>query len=134
MNNSNGAEGRYSSDVMDHFLNPRNMGILKNHDAKGQVGNPVCGDMMVLYIKVGKKKGEEYLKDVKFQTLGCGAAIATSSILTEMAKGKTLKEAVKIGKTDVTKALGGLPPEKVHCSNLASDALKKAIKAYQKKS
>jgi len=126
--------GRYSDSVMDHFLNPRNMGEMKKADAVGRVGNPVCGDMMALYIKVGKKNGKEFLKDIKFQTLGCGAAIATSSALTEMAKGKTLDEAVEIEQKDVTKALNGLPPEKIHCSNLAADALKEAIVSYRKKS
>jgi len=110
------------------------MGEMKKADAVGRVGNPVCGDMMALYIKVGKKNGKEFLKDIKFQTLGCGAAIATSSALTEMAKGKTLDEAVEIEQKDVTKALNGLPPEKIHCSNLAADALKEAIVSYRKKS
>lgn len=121
----------YTEKVMDHFLNPRNLGKLKNAHSQGQVGNPVCGDIMTLYIKVSKNnKQEEILKDICFETLGCGAAIATSSIITEMAKGKTMKEAWKISNMQVAKELGGLPPEKLHCSNLAASALKKAIRNY----
>ncbi len=133
----------YSKKVMDHFRNPRNMGEIKDPDGMAQVGNPICGDVMRLFLKIGRKKekegvegkrGEEYIKDIKFQTLGCGAAIATSSMLTLMVKGKPLKDAGKITKKAVAEALGGLPPEKLHCSVLAADALKKAIEDYQMKS
>jgi len=124
----------YTRTVMDHFLNPRNMGRLKKPDATGEVGNPVCGDIMTLYIKVKKnKRGEDVLGEIGFETLGCGAAIATSSIITEMAKGKTVEKAWKISNMDVAEELGGLPPQKMHCSNLAASALKKAIRAYYKK-
>ncbi len=119
----------YTDKVMDHFHNPRNQGSIKDADAVGQVGNPVCGDVMKLYLKVEKDK----IKDIKFETLGCGAAIATSSMLTEMAKGKTLEEALKIEKLDIAKELGGLPPPKLHCSILAHDALGAAIKDYREK-
>ncbi len=124
----------YNDKVMDHFINPRNLGNIKDADGKGEVGNPVCGDMMNLYIKVDKKnvKGE-IISEIKFETLGCGAAIATSSIVTEMAKGKTLEEAEKISDLDVAQELGGLPPQKLHCSNLAASALKKAIRDYRSK-
>jgi len=121
----------YTRTVMDHFMNPRNMGHLDHPDATGEVGNPVCGDLMSLYIKVGKnKKGEDIVSDICFETLGCGAAIATSSIITEMAMGKTVKEAWRISNMDVASELGGLPPAKMHCSNLAASALKQAIKKY----
>jgi len=124
----------YTKTVMDHFMNPRNLGHLEKADATGEVGNPVCGDLMTLYIKVKKnKKGEDFIDNICFETLGCGAAIATSSIITEMAMGKTVKEAWKISNMDVASELGGLPPVKMHCSNLAASALKKAIKAYYKK-
>jgi len=124
----------YTKKVMDHFMNPRNLGHMEKPDATGSVGNPVCGDMMNLYIKVKKnKKGEDALNEICFETLGCGAAIATSSIITEMAKGKTMKEAWKISNMDVAKELGGLPPQKMHCSNLAASALKKAIRTYYDK-
>jgi nitrogen fixation NifU-like protein len=119
----------YSKKVMGHFRNPRNMGEIKNPDGMATVGNPVCGDIMKLYIKVKNNK----ISDIKFQTLGCGAAIASSSMLTTMVKGKALKEAEKITRKAVAKALGGLPPVKIHCSVLAADALKKAIEDYQKK-
>jgi nitrogen fixation NifU-like protein len=125
----------YSKKVIEHFTKPKNMGEIKNPSGVGTVGNPVCGDIMKLYIKVKKnKKGEEYLDDVKFQTLGCGAAIATSSIVTELVKGKPIKEALKLSdRKNITKELGGLPPEKLHCSLLADRALKKAIEDYRKK-
>jgi len=125
----------YSKKVIEHFTNPKNMGQIKNPSGVGKVGNPVCGDIMKIYIKVDKnKKGEEFIKDIKFQTLGCGAAIATSSIVTELVKGKTIKEALKISnRQNITKKLGGLPPSKLHCSLLADRALKKAIQDYQKK-
>jgi len=121
----------YSQKVMDHFTNPRNMGEIKNPSGRGRVGNPVCGDLMELQLKIVKKNGKDYIKDAKFQTFGCGAAIATSSILTEMVKGKTLDEALKITNLAVTEALGGLPPVKRHCSVLAEEALKKAIENYR---
>ncbi len=119
----------YSEKVMDHFRNPRNVGVIEDADGVGTVGNPVCGDLMSVYIKVEDNK----LKDVKFQTFGCGAAIATSSMVTELAKGKTLDEAQKITKKDVADALEGLPPVKMHCSNLAADALHAAIEDFKKK-
>jgi nitrogen fixation NifU-like protein len=123
---------KYSKEVMKNFMNPKNLGEIKNPDGIGKVGNPTCGDMMWLYIKVGKNnKGEEIIKDVKFKTFGCAAAIATSSMITQLAKGKTLKEAEKITRNDVAESLKGLPPIKMHCSNLASDALKAAIKDYE---
>jgi nitrogen fixation NifU-like protein len=117
----------YSEKVLDHFKNPRNVGEIKDADAEGTVGNPVCGDMMTMYIKVKDDK----IEDVKFKTFGCGAAIATSSMTTELAKGKTLDEALKITRQDVADALDGLPPVKMHCSNLAADALHEAIKNYK---
>ena len=123
----------YSEKVMEHFRKPRNMGKMENPDGVGKVGNPVCGDMMVIYIKVSKEKGKEIIKDIKVETFGCVSAIATSSVLTEMVKGKTLDEASKVTNNDVVKALGGLPPIKMHCSNLAAEALRAAIKDYKKK-
>ncbi len=119
----------YSEKVMEHFRNPRNMGEIKDADGVGTVGNPVCGDMMTIYIKVKDKR----LEDVKFKTFGCGAAIATSSMMTELAKGKTLEEAMKITRKDVADALEGLPPVKMHCSNLAADGLRAAIEDYYKR-
>lgn len=119
----------YSEKVMEHFASPRNVGEIKDADGIGKVGNPVCGDLMWIYIKV--KDGR--LEDVKFKTFGCGAAIATSSMITEMAKGKTLEEALKITRGDVADALDGLPPIKMHCSNLAADGLHAAIKDYLEK-
>ncbi len=116
----------YSDIVMDHFKNPRNVGEITDADGLGEVGNPVCGDMMSVYIKV---EGDR-IADIKFKTFGCGAAIAVSSMITEMAKGKTLDEAMKISNKDVAEALGGLPPNKLHCSNLGADALHSAIKNY----
>lgn len=123
----------YNKLVMDHFLNPKNQGVIKNPDGIGVSGNPVCGDLMKIYIKVKKNKGQEVIQDIKFETLGCAAAIATSSMVSELAKGKTVLEASKISRNDVAEALEGLPPIKMHCSNLASDALKEAIKDYSKK-
>lgn len=124
----------YSKKVLHHFKNPKNVGELKDADGVATVGNPHCGDIMKFYIKVKKgSKGEEFLKDIKFQTLGCGAAIATSSIITTMAKGKSLKEAEKISKIAIAQALGGLPPVKMHCSVLADEGLKKAIQDYREK-
>jgi nitrogen fixation NifU-like protein len=119
----------YTNKVMEHFKNPRNMGKIENADGVGKVGNPVCGDVMYVYIKVKDNK----ISDIKFQTMGCMAAIATSSMITELAKGKTLSEARKITNKDVADSLGSLPPLKMHCSNLAADALKKAIEDYEKK-
>jgi len=119
----------YSEKVMDHFANPRNVGEIPDADGIGKVGNPQCGDVMWLYIKV--KDG--ILTDIKFKTFGCGAAIATSSMITELAKGKTIEEAKKISRQDVADSLEGLPPTKMHCSNLAADALRDAIKDYETK-
>jgi nitrogen fixation protein NifU and related proteins len=125
---------QYSKEVMKNFMNPKNLGEIKNADGIGKVGNPVCGDMMWLYIKVDKdKKGKEIIKDIKFKTFGCAAAIATSSMITQLAKGKTIKEAEKITRDDVAGSLKGLPPIKMHCSNLANEALRAAIKDYNKK-
>lgn len=123
----------YSKKVMEHIRHPQNMGEIKNPDGVATVGNPVCGDIMRLFLKIEKKKGKDYIKDIKFQTLGCGAAIATSSMITTMVKGKPLSEAKKITKKAVADALGGLPPVKMHCSVLAADALRKAIEDYKKK-
>jgi nitrogen fixation NifU-like protein len=117
----------YSDKVMDHFANPRNVGVLADADGVGEVGNPVCGDMMTFYIKVDGDR----LADVKFQTFGCGAAIAVSSMVSEMAKGKTLAEAMAITNDLVAEELGGLPKNKMHCSNLGADALHEAIKNYR---
>jgi nitrogen fixation NifU-like protein len=119
----------YSKKVMEHFMSPRNVGEIKNADGIGEIGNPVCGDMMTFYIKVKDNK----IDDVKFKTFGCGAAIAVSSMVSEMAKGKTLDEALKISNKNVAKELGGLPKNKLHCSNLGADALHKAIENYKEK-
>jgi len=119
----------YTEKVMDHFRNPRNMGEIPDADGVGTVGNPVCGDLMTIYIKVK----DDRLEDIKFKTFGCGAAIATSSMITELARGKTLEEALKISRGDVADNLGGLPPIKMHCSNLAADGLHAAIQDYLKK-
>ena len=107
------------------------MGEMKDADAIGEFGNPTCGDLMAIYIKVKEKNGQEFIEDISFQTFGCAAAIATSSMITELAKGKTLEEASKITRDDVAESLDGLPPIKLHCSNLAADALKDAIKNYR---
>jgi len=115
---------------MEHFMNPRNVGEIEDADGVGEVGNPVCGDMMTFYIKVDD---DQRLSDVKFKTFGCGAAIAVSSMVSEMAKGKTIDEALKISRKDVADQLGGLPDNKMHCSNLGADALHKAIEDYRKK-
>ncbi|QGP90749.1 Iron-sulfur cluster assembly scaffold protein IscU [Neomoorella glycerini] len=120
----------YSEKVMDHFTNPRNVGEIENASGVGEVGNPVCGDIMRLYIQVE----DGIIKDVKFKTFGCGAAIATSSMVTEMVKGKTIEEALQITNKAVAEALDGLPAQKMHCSNLAADALHKAIEDFQNKS
>lgn len=119
----------YSEKVMEHFRNPKNVGEIPDADGVGTVGNPVCGDMMSIYIKVK----DNHLTDVKFKTFGCGAAVATSSMITELAKGKSLEDAMKITRRNVAESLGGLPPVKMHCSNLAADALHEAIKNYRKK-
>ena len=120
---------QYTKMVKDHFFNPRNVGEIKDADGVGTVGNPTCGDVMTIYIKVK----DEIIIDIKFKTFGCAAAVATSSILTEMAKGKMLDEALEITRDDVANELGGLPAIKLHCSNLAADALREAIKDYRKK-
>ena len=117
----------YSEKVMDHFENPRNVGEIKNANAVGQVGNPKCGDIMKIYMDIDEN---EVIKDVKFKTFGCGAAIATSSMATEMVKGKTVDEALKLTNKAVMEALDGLPPEKIHCSVLAEEAIKSAIDNY----
>ena len=117
----------YSKTVMDHFRNPRNVGTIEDADGIGEVGNPLCGDMMTIYLKV--KDG--YIDDIKFQTFGCGSAIAVSSMLTELAMGKSLVEAKNITNKDVAKALEGLPKNKLHCSNLGADALHMAIENYE---
>ncbi len=119
----------YNEKVKDHFFNPRNVGEIKDADGVGTVGNPSCGDIMTIYIKVKDEK----IEDIKFKTYGCAAAIASTSIATEMVKGKTLEEAEKLTRDDVANELGGLPAIKMHCSNLASDALREAIKDYRKK-
>jgi nitrogen fixation NifU-like protein len=127
----------YTKKVLEHFKNPHNYGKMKNPDGVGKVGNVACGDVMWLYIKIGKKKiknkEQEIIKDIKFETYGCTAAIASSSMITDIAKGKTLDQAINISKDDVVKSLGGLPPIKIHCSVLATDALAEAIYDYMKK-
>jgi len=117
----------YSQKVMEHFMSPRNVGEVEDPDGVGEVGNPVCGDVMRITIKVV----DDHIADIKFKTLGCGAAIATSSIITEMAKGMGLDEAMKVSRAAVADALDGLPPNKMHCSNLAADGLHKAIEDYR---
>ena len=119
----------YSEKVMQHFKKPQNMGEIPDADGVGSVGNPTCGDLMTMYIKVKDNR----IEDVKFKTYGCGAAIATSSMTTELAKGKTVDEAMKITRASVADSLGGLPPVKMHCSNLAADALHAAIEDYKQK-
>lgn len=120
----------YSEKVLEHFTNPRNIGTIENPDGYGKVGNPVCGDLMEIFIRVK----DDIIKDIKFRTFGCGSAIATSSMVTELAKGKHVDEAMRITRNDVANELDGLPPRKMHCSNLASDALHEAIKDYKGKS
>lgn len=125
---------KYNKKVLREFMNPKNMGEIKNSDGIGKIGNPTCGDIMWIYIKVARdKKGNEILKDVKFKTFGCAAAIATSSKVTQLAKGKKVEDAEKIKYSDVVKSLGGLPNIKVHCSTMATEALKKAILDYKKR-
>ena len=117
----------YSKKVMEHFMNPRNVGVIENPDGYGKVGNPVCGDVMEIFISVK----DDIITDIKFRTFGCGSAIATSSMVTELAKGKHVDEAMKITRGDVATELEGLPAQKMHCSNLAADALHEAIKDYK---
>ncbi len=117
----------YTDKVMDHFQNPRNVGEIEAPDGVGEVGNPVCGDIMKIYLKIK----DDRIEDIKFKTFGCGAAIATSSMVTEMVMGKTLDEALAVTREAVAEALGGLPPNKMHCSNLAADAVHKAIEDYR---
>lgn len=144
---------QYSKEVMDHFYNPRNVGEIKDADGIGQVGNVRCGDVMYVYIKVGRRSqvagrkedrqttsdkrqtdtSEEFIEDIKFKTLGCAAAIATSSMMTELAKGKSLEEAKHISRDDINQALGVLPRQKYHCSILSADGIQKAIKDYESK-
>jgi nitrogen fixation NifU-like protein len=119
----------YNDKVRDYFLNPRNVGALENPDAVGEVGNTTCGDVMKIYLKIENER----IVDISFETYGCAAAIATSSIATEMVKGKTLDEAVQLKNRDVIQALGELPPEKVHCSVLAEEAIKAAVEDYRKR-
>ncbi|MFA5247646.1 MAG: Fe-S cluster assembly scaffold protein NifU [Patescibacteria group bacterium] len=119
----------YTQKVLDHFKNPHNQGVIEDADAVGQEGNPVCGDVMKIYLKIENN----IIKDVKFETLGCAAAVAVSSDLTDMVKGKTLEEALKVTKDDIVNDLGGLPPVKLHCSMLGVDALHKAIENYKNK-
>lgn len=120
----------YTEKVMDHFTNPRNVGEINDASGIGEVGNAKCGDIMRIYLKVDDN---DIIQDVKFKTFGCGAAIATSSMVTELVKGKSLKDALEISNQAVAEALGGLPPAKMHCSNLAADALHEAIKDYMEK-
>ena len=119
----------YSEKVMEHFMNPRNVGTIENPDGYGKVGNPVCGDVMEMFISVE----DDTISDIKFRTFGCGSAIATSSMVTELAKGKHIDEAMEITRKDVADELDGLPPRKMHCSNLAADALHEAIEDYKGK-
>ena len=136
----------YSKKVIEHFRNPHNQGVIKDADAVGKVGNPVCGDVMKIYLKVDRRqthlrrgyggqaadgRQQDFIKDIKFETLGCAAAIAVSSILTDMAKGKTLDKALKITKDQIVKDLGGLPSIKIHCSMLGVEALRKAIEKFR---
>jgi nitrogen fixation NifU-like protein len=122
---------RYSELVMEHFMHPRNVGVIEDADGVGVEGNPICGDMMEMFIKV--RPEDEVIEDIKFRTFGCGAAIATSSIATEMIKGKTIEEALALTNKAIAEALGGLPPIKIHCSVLAADALKAAVADYRQK-
>ena len=119
----------YTEKVMEHFKNPRNVGVIENADGIGEVGNPICGDMMTVYIKVENN----VIKDIKYLTFGCGAAIAVTSMISELAKGMTIDQALKLSNKDVADELGGLPPQKMHCSNLGADALHKAIQDYLSK-
>ena len=123
------ADITYSKKVLDHFMNPRNVGVIEDADGYDKVGNPVCGDLMEMYIKVK----DDIITDIKFKTFGCGSAIATSSMATELARGMHVDEAMKLTRNDVATELDGLPPAKMHCSNLAADALHAAIKDYKEK-
>jgi len=123
----------YNEKVMDHFMHPRNVGQIKDANGIGQAGNPTCGDIMKIYLDIEEIDGKEIIRDIKFQTFGCGAAVATSSMVTEMVIGKTLDEAEELTNKAVAEALGGLPPIKMHCSNLAANALQDAIKNYRAK-
>jgi nitrogen fixation NifU-like protein len=124
----------YNKKVMENFMNPKNMGEIKNPDGVGEIGNPTCGDIMKVFIRIGKdKSGKEFIKDIKFKTFGCAAAIASSSILTQMAKGKSLKDSQNIKMKDIVEKLGELPKIKTHCSGMASEALKRAIIDYENK-
>lgn len=129
-----GISNLYSEKVMDHFLHPRNMGELPDANGEATVGNKVCGDVMKMFLKVKSDGGEEIIEDAKFQTLGCGAAIATSSMATEMIRGKPVKDALELTNKAIAEALGGLPPAKMHCSVLAAEAVKKAVEDYRNKS
>ena len=126
----------YSKKVIEHFKNPHNQGVIKNPTAVGESGNPLCGDMMKLYLKIEQKKvggrAVDYIKDIKFETLGCTAAIATSSMITDLVKGRSVEEAAKVTKANIADELGGLPPIKLHCSVLAIEALHDAIKKLKK--
>ena len=125
---------QYSKKVIEHFTNPKNMGEMKNPEGVGEIGNPTCGDVMKVYIKVDRnKEGEKYIQDIKFQTFGCAAAIASSSMTTEIAKGKTLEVAEKLTMNDVINELGELPKIKMHCSSMAIQGLRKAIENYENK-
>ena len=124
---------QYSKKIMEHFLNPRNMGEIKNPDGVGRVGNPNCGDIMEVQIKIKEKNKEKYIEDIKFKTFGCAAAIANTSIMTTIVKGKKLRDAKKITQKEILKHVGQIPPVKVHCSSLADKALRVAIGDYEKK-
>ncbi len=121
----------YSQKIMPHFMNPKHLGRIENASGVGDTANLRCGDIMKIYIKVAKRQGEEYIKDIKFETLGCGTAIATSDMICELAKGKSLKQAAKITYKDVAAELGEMPAQKLHCAGLAETALKAAIKNYE---
>lgn len=123
----------YSKKVMEHFKNPRNMGEIEDPDGLGEVGNPVCGDVMKLFIEVGGEDGEEVIENIMFKTFGCASAIATSSKITVLAKDKTIEQALEIDQEQIMESLGGLPDPKVHCSVLADDALKEAVYNYYQK-
>ena len=123
----------YSKEVIKRFTHPKNFGEIKGADAVGKVGNPRCGDIMKLYLKVEEKAGKEIIKDIKFNTLGCAAAIATSDMACDLAKGKTLSQALKINYQEIVKKLGDLPPLKIHCSVLAKEGLKAAVTDYEKR-
>lgn len=123
----------YTKETLEHFQNPRNMGEMKNPDGVGEVGNLRCGDVMKIFVKVEKRGKKEYISDIKFQTLGCAAAIAASSMMTELTKGKSLDEAEKISRDDINDSLGKLPPQKYHCSILSAEGIRKAIADYRLK-